>query len=58
MTAEHKSWQKETALKKVAALKVELAQAAAPISEQYLAHTAAAYVGAKSGDVLKWMRGQ
>lgn len=49
-------WQRETALSKIATLRKELARAARPISEQYLAEHGARYVGAKVGEVLKWMR--
>ena len=49
-------WQRKTALSKIATLRTELEKQARPISDQYLAQVGAEYVGAKTGDVLKWMK--
>lgn len=51
-----KQWQRKTALSKIATLRTELEKQARPISDQYLAQVGADYVGAKAGDVLKWMK--
>jgi hypothetical protein len=58
MSGPDKQWQKRTALSKIATLRKELQQQARPISEEYLAKVGAQYVGAKTGEVLNWMRGQ
>jgi hypothetical protein len=50
------AWQKRTALSKIATLRKELEQQARPISDAYLAKVGAEYVGARQGDVLKWMK--
>jgi hypothetical protein len=47
---------KETALRYVEKLRADLK--GQPASDVYLAEQAARYVGAKSGDVLAWMRGR
>jgi hypothetical protein len=49
---------REIALRKVDKLRSELESSARPVSDQYLAKVAAEYVGAKVGDVLKWIQGR
>lgn len=49
-------WQKRTALSKIATLRKELEKQARPISDAYLAKVGAEYVGAKTGQVLAWMK--
>jgi hypothetical protein len=51
-------WQRRISLSKIATLRKELETQARPISDQYLAQVGAEYVGARTGDVLKWMAGK
>lgn len=54
---EQRDWQRETALRKVRESREASNKAGAPMSDQRLAAAAAAYVGAKTEDVLRWMKG-
>lgn len=52
-----RNWQRATALRKVQESRGGFEKAGVPVSDQQLASAAAAYVGARTEDVLAWMRG-
>ena len=52
-----RDWQRTTALRKVREAREGYQKAGVGVSDQQLAAAAAAYVGAKTEDVLRWMKG-
>lgn len=55
--SEKHDWQRSTALRRVRESREAAGKAGVGMSDQQLAAAAAAYVGAKAEDVLRWMRG-